>query len=338
MDQVQSCARCPNTTRNPTVRILPSGLCAICHWWAESPHASIRRRELQHVRALAGGGRGEVDALVGLSGGKDSTATLVRVLKMGFTPVAITFDTGYYPAHITQRAARVAAQLGVRHEVVDLRPHIQPEDRASYVLTAELYDREETPLLAERFRELYLLGRERYSVKQREPMAYVRTCQLCRRLVVPAYHREAARHGARVFFLGTNEWVGLSQNPGNGRYTFSAVRRLQPPGAHEPVLVVHLPFLLGAGLEDTVSVLREVGWEPPAGERVVESSANSCLLGRVAEAKAARLLGFHPDTVRLAREVTCGFLPREEAERALAAPHEATGSVRQVLTGAGILS
>jgi len=235
-------------------------------------------------------------------------------------------------------AAAIAAQLNVPHEVVDLRPHIRPEDRVSYELTCDLYDEEESPQLADRFRQLYLKGRERYSVRCREPMPYVRVCQLCRRLVVPAYHREATRHGVRVWFLGTNEWVGLSQNPDNGRYVFSGIRRLQPPGADEPVWVVHLPFLLGARLGDTMKVLERVGWQPPDGEHVVESSANSCLLGRAAEDKATRLLGFHPDSMRLAREVTCGFLSRVEAERALSTPHPSSMSVREVVTAAGILS
>lgn len=334
----ESCARCVNTTRNPAVRITASGLCTICHRWAESPHAATRIKELEQVRRLAGTGRGRIDALVGLSGGKDSTATLARVIEMGFTPLAITFVTGYYPPHIPSRAAAIAAQLNVPHEVVDLRPHIRPEDRVSYELTCDLYDEEESPQLADRFRQLYLKGRERYSVRCREPMPYVRVCQLCRRLVVPAYHREATRHGVRVWFLGTNEWVGLSQNPDNGRYVFSGIRRLQPPGADEPVWVVHLPFLLGARLGDTMKVLERVGWRPPDGEHVVESSANSCLLGRAAEDKATRLLGFHPDSMRLAREVTCGFLSRVEAERALSTPHPSSMSVREVVTAAGILS
>lgn len=174
-------------------------------------------------------------------------------------------------------------------------------------------------------------------MRHTQPMPYVRTCQLCRRLVVPAYHREATRHGVRVIMLGTNEWVGLSQHPTAGRYRFSAVRAPRPEAGAEPVYVVHLPFLLGARLDDTRAVLDRIGWHPPATEALVESNANSCLLSRAAEAKATRLLGFHPDTTRLAREATVGFLTREQALTALADRHHYPSSVREVLQRAGIL-
>ena len=335
---VQHCRRCANDTRNPAVRITLSGLCELCDAYATGYRREDLDRELEFVRDLIGSSRGNHDAMFGLSGGKDSTAALVRATELGFTPLAFTFDTGYYPPHITSRAAVVATSLGVRHEVIDLREHIRPADRRSFELTADLYDEPDSDELSHRFRRLYALGRERFSVRHTDPMPYVRTCQLCRRLVVPAYHREAIRRGIRVVMLGTNEWVGLSQHPTAGRYRFSAVRTLRPDPGGDAVYVVHLPFLLGAGLDDTRAVLDRISWQPPATEDLVESNANSCLLSRAAEAKATRLLGFHPDTTRLAREATVGFLSREQALTALAARHDYPLTVRQVLQHAGILA
>lgn len=111
-----------------------------------------------------------------------------------------------------------------------------------------------------------------------------------------------------------------------------------PDPAGEPVYVVHLPFLLSTGLDDTTAILARIGWQPPGGEALVESNANSCLLSRAAEAKATRLLGFHPDTTRLAREATVGFLTREQALTALAARHDYPHTVAEVLHRAGILT
>ena len=337
-DAVQHCRRCPNDTRNPAVRITGSGMCELCDAYLSGYRREDLDRELDQLRDLIGSGRGHHDAMFGLSGGKDSTAALVRAIELGFTPLPFTFDTGYYPEHIVPRAAAAAAGLGLEHETIDLRERIRPADHRSFGMTADLYDEPETPELAHRFRRLYALGRERYSVRHGDPMPYVRTCQLCRRLVVPAYHREASRSGIRVIMLGTNEWVGLSQHPTAGRYRFSAIRALRPDPGAEPVYVVHLPFLLGAGLDDTRAVLDRIGWQPPATEALVESNANSCLLSRAAEAKATRLLGFHPDTTRLAREATVGFLTREQALTALADRHDYPLTVREVLHRAGILA
>lgn len=312
-------------------------MCQWCQAYADGYDRGRLDRELEQIRTFIGSGQGRHDALFGLSGGKDSTATLVRAVELGFRPLAFTFDTGYYPAHIVPRAREAAGLAGVEHEVIDLRGYRRPSDTKSFELTADLFDRPESDELAREFRRLYLLNRRQYSVRHTEAMAYVRTCQLCRRLVVRAYHREATRRGVRVVLLGTNEWVGLSQTPGAAGFTFSAVRALRPDPSVEPVFVVHLPFLLGVDLDATRAVLDRIGWRPPVDEQLVEANANSCLLSRAAEAKAARMLGFHPDTSRLAREATVGFLTREQACAALAQPHEYSLSVREVLTNARIL-
>lgn len=333
-----ACSRCPNDTRNPTIRLSEGGLCQVCERFAASCRPEALDRELDQVMDLVGTGSGRYDALVGVSGGKDSTAALVRAIGLGFTPLAFTFDTGYYTEHIVPRARRTAAALGVDHQVIDLRPSIRASDRESYALTSDLYGLPESHETAQRFRDLYVQGRRRYSVRAVAAMPYVRACQVCRRLVVRAYYREAVARGVRAIILGTNEWVGLSQNPNDPSYRFSAIRPLRPAGAAGPVFVIHLPFLLRATITDTRRVLDQIGWSRPDGEDLVESNANSCLLSRAAEAKATRMLGFHPDTTRLAREVTAGFLTRDQAAAALEVPHEYPRSVRDVLTDAGILT
>jgi hypothetical protein len=336
-DSWKACTRCPNDERNPAVRTLPNGLCETCQHYATSFSVERLADEMDFVKSLIGTGGGAYDAMVGVSGGKDSTAALVRACELGFTPLAFTFDTGYYPEHIPLRAKDVAAVVGVAHEVIDLRPHVRPSDLDAFRLTAELYDEPESPALADRFQRLYLDGRRAFSIRNDAPMPYVRTCQACRRLVVRAYHREATARGVRVVLLGTNEWVGLSQSPSETGYAFSAVRTLHPSADQEPVYVVHLPFLLRTTIMDTTLILDRIGWSRPLGENLIESSANSCLLSRAAEAKAYRMLGFHPDTSRLAREVTAGFLTRDLAVASLAQPHDHPLTVRQVLTHAGII-
>lgn len=331
-----ACSRCPLDESVPGVQIGRDSLCVLCRRFTHQHDAGVLDAELAAVRGLIGARPGTHDALVGISGGKDSTAVLVRVLELGFTPLAFTFETGYYPPHITVRAAETAQALGVDHVVIDLRPHVRPSDHASFELTAQLYDEPDSPELAARFRELYAQGRARFSIRNDAPMPYVRVCQTCRRLVVRGYRREALDRGTRVVFLGTNEWAAAGSALTGRAEVLSGVRILRPEPGDEPVHVVHLPFLLRTRLEDTQEILDRIGWKPPQGEDLVESNSNSCQLSGAAEAKAARLLGFHPDVTRLAREATVGFLTREQAVDALSV-HDHPRTVREVLTDAGIL-
>ena len=80
-----------------------------------------------------------------------------------------------------------------------------------------------------------------------------------------------------------------------------------------------------------------MGWKIPKGESLIESNSNSCLFARAAENKARRLLGFHPDTTRLAREVTVGFMSKEQARKALAKVHNSEDSVQDILKKAKVV-
>src|SRR3989338_4296680 len=141
--------------------------------------------------------------MVGISGGKDSSAMLRQLQKRGFRILAFSFDTGYYPKHIFSRAARVARQLGVQYKRIDIRPYIRPVDRRSFALTAALYDEKPSPKLSEKFRRLYKEGRRHYSVKCSHALPFVRTCQLCRRVVIRANSPEPLSNGVRTAELGS---------------------------------------------------------------------------------------------------------------------------------------
>jgi len=324
----KGCRLCLNDEANPTVKIGRDGLCGVCAAYRRRFDPERLERERRFLSRLAKRG---AKALVGFSGGKDSTATLIDARRLGFKVSAFTFDIGYYPAGVFARAARIAGRLGVPHARIDIRPYIRAVDRRCYRMMTDLYDRPETPALAAEFRKLYAEGRRHYTAKCRHALPFVRTCQLCRRVVIRAYYGEARRRGVGVVILGMNEWAGLA------RGSFGAIRKLKPHKDRPAVYVVHLPFLLQRRLRDTRRTLAAIGWKLPAGERLVESNANSCLLARAAEAKAKRLLGFHPDAARLSREITAGFMPREAARKALEKTHRSRRTVREVLERAGII-
>ena len=160
---------------------------------------------------------------------------------------------------------------------------------------------------------------------------------MCRRIVVRAYFGEALKRGIPAVIIGINEWAGLSQDAESKKFVFSAIRKLKPFKNKQAIYVAHLPFLFQRKIKDTNKILKRLGWKIPKGEALIESNSNSCLFARAAENRARRLLGFHPDTTRLAREVTVGFISKEQARKALAKVHNSKDSVRSVLKKAKVI-
>jgi hypothetical protein len=334
---VRECKRCVNSSANFSSIIGKSGLCDICEQYQKSFSKTHLEKELKFLLSLKGSGKKRYDAMVGISGGKDSTATLYEVKKLGFTSLAFSLDTGYYPKHIFQRAKRVAKELGVAYEKINVQKYMRPVDKISFQKTATLYEEKDSEELKEKFRKWYVEGRRHYSIKCQHALPFVRTCQLCRRIIVRAYYGEAQKYGVSLVIVGINEWAGLSQDSESKKFIFSAIRKLQPFKNKPPIYIIHLPFLLQRRIGDTKRILKELRWKIPKGEKLIESNANSCLFARAAENKARRLLGFHPDATRLSREVTVGFITKNQAQKALNKIHNYPDSVRTVLRKSKII-
>lgn len=328
------CLNCLNSDQNPSITLGPDGLCSVCRGFAQGFHPAKVAEELDYVRNFRSTGTGKWDCLVGLSGGKDSTATLYQAILLGLSPLAFTVNLGYYPVHIFERARLMAELFGVDHEIVDAREQITDEVSKSYRSTVALYEEEDAD--SERFRSIYLLNRRNYSIKHGGVMPYVRVCQLCRRSVIPTYYKLARKRGVKLVVLGMNEWTALSRTD-NGTFLVSGIRSLRPARNLPSVTIAHLPFLLRSKLADVRELLETLGWEAPEGEKLVETSANSCLFAATTEERARELLGFHPDGPRLSREITAGFLDKETAAGALAYTHKVGARPRDILTAAHVL-
>ncbi|MCX6715269.1 MAG: AAA family ATPase [Candidatus Uhrbacteria bacterium] len=333
----QMCTHCVNTARNPAIRFMKNGLCHICDTYQTHFDPTHLQEELEFLESFIGTGSNDHDILVGLSGGKDSTATLLSIKQMGFNPLAVTFNLGYLPRTTMPRSKEMAKLLETPHEEIDIRSYIRPIDHASYEKTVALYEKPFTLETKLAFQKAYAEGRKHYSVKCKHSPIFVRTCQLCRRMVIRAYYDETLKRGARAIVLGINEWTNLSAAQSGKEYKVSGVRKLQPYKNKPAVYVFHLPFLLQRTSRETKAMLKKIGWTPPVGEDFIESNSNSCLFARSTERMAKRLLGFHPDSTRLAREVTVGFITKEQALKALGKLHPYKDTPREVLRKAKIL-
>jgi len=335
--EYQMCRRCVNTARNPAIKIGDDGYCQICSAYIKHFNPKHLKNELKLLHSFKKAGEKKYDVMVGVSGGKDSTATLATIKKLGFRPLAFTFDLGYLPKTTIPRARATAKQLEVDFETIDLRPRIRRIDLESYKKMAALYELPFTLATKERFIAAYAEGRKHYSVRCKHSPTFVRSCQLCRRTVIRAYYAEATRRNIPAIVLGINEWTNLNAAQQGGDFRVSGVRTLRPTPKSSSITVFHLPFLLQMTSNDTKRILRPVKWKAPKGEDFIESNSNSCLFARSTERAAKRLLGFHPDSTRLAREVTVGFITQRQALKALGKIHPYKYTPRQVLERAGIL-
>lgn len=328
-NKVIECLRCVNTTANPTVTINNYGLCNVCEHYLDNFNKNQLNKELGFLKSLITNKK--YNAMVGLSGGKDSTATLYTVKKYGFSPLAFTFDIGYTTKDIFSKAEQIAKNLRVDYEVINIKKYIQKAERESFEKMADLYNEKENNNLKTKFKKLYAEGRSYYSTKCDISFPFVRPCQICRKIVIRAYYAEAIKRNISAVIIGINEWTGLSDN------SYSAIRKIQPHPDKPPAYIVHLPFLLQRKSSDIKPILKKINWKKPKNEKFIDTGASACLLARACEAKARRMLGFHLDSTRLSREVAVGFISKRQAKRAIKSVRKSQKTVKQVLQDAEII-
>lgn len=326
------CKKCINTDSNPTITINGDGMCNVCTDYDKHFDPRSLAKEFETIKSFITGK--PYDAMVACSGGKDSSAMLASVKSMGFSPLAFTFDIGFnnFTPSLKAKINTVAANIGVKHEIIDVHEYVGPVERKSFEMMAELYENEESEELAEKFKSLYKEGRNYYSTKIDKAFPFIRPCQICRKIAIRAYYAEAEKRGVRVVFIGINEWTGLSNN------TYTAVRVLKPYPDKAPVYIVHFPFLVGRKIADLPSILEDIGWHRETEDHEVDTGGSACLLARSCEAKAHRMLGFHLDSARLSREITVGFLDKMKAKKAVEYGNRTPkDSVKQILVDSGVL-
>ena len=112
------CSRCGLEGRHPQAEIDEEGVCRICRQFEREQHiASAYFRTMDELTALVAnikaGESGKYDSMMLLSGGKDSTYALCRLVDMGLRPLVFTLDNGYISAGAKQNMQRAVDRLGL---------------------------------------------------------------------------------------------------------------------------------------------------------------------------------------------------------------------------------
>ena len=117
------CTRCGLSSAYPEASIDETGVCSIClDLETYRDRADVYFRDMPELRAILdearSHARGDYDAIVLTSGGKDSIYALARLADMGPRLLALTLDNGYLSEGAKENIRRVTKALGVDHRYV----------------------------------------------------------------------------------------------------------------------------------------------------------------------------------------------------------------------------
>ena len=119
-DQLVHCKRCGLPSNYPSVQFDELGICHLCRSFEQYQDKAKRyfkqEQELVDlINSAKGRKSGVYDCLMLLSGGKDSTYALARLVDMGFRVLAFTLDNGYISDQAKSNIRRVTGSLPVDH-------------------------------------------------------------------------------------------------------------------------------------------------------------------------------------------------------------------------------
>jgi N-acetyl sugar amidotransferase len=119
MNTLKICSRCVLDTTVPNIRFDEQGVCQYCHshdlLTAQYPlDESMELRLQKLIEKVREDGKGkDFDCIVGLSGGTDSTYTLMMTKKLGLRPLAVHFDNGWNTNEAVTNIKNTCTKLSV---------------------------------------------------------------------------------------------------------------------------------------------------------------------------------------------------------------------------------
>lgn len=322
--KVQECKKCINTNENPLIKFNNKGYCKICETYLKNFSKKNLKKELKFLKKFIRHQNNKHDIMVGISGGKDSSAMLYQIKKMGFNPLAFTFNNGYLHKYISKRAKKITENVNVNYELISVKKHASKNILNRFEQLNNLYKKNNKNEIS-----------YDYFQKRINYAGVSRPCWVCRELMIHSYYNEAVKRGIKIVALGINEWTSLKKTNSRGEFNISAIRKLKPFKDKPAVYIIHFPFLVQSKLKDIKKILKKINWNYYNN---VQSNAYSCLLANSVEKTLAESIGFHPDTTRLAREVTVGFLTKKEAKKALKNKSLPYNSLKNVLKDSGLIN
>ncbi|NAS13238.1 non-ribosomal peptide synthetase [Poritiphilus flavus] len=126
-DKVLNCAECGLPSNYPNADFDDEGVCHLCNSFKGYRHEAAKyfktEEDLKQLLSAPKAKGVDYDCLTLLSGGKDSTYILARLVNMGLKVLAFTLDNGYISDQAKNNINKIVKKLGVDH-IYGETPHM----------------------------------------------------------------------------------------------------------------------------------------------------------------------------------------------------------------------
>jgi tRNA(Ile)-lysidine synthase TilS/MesJ len=311
---MKRCSRCALPETFPGISFDEEGICSVCRDYDASKQEDPSNEDLlqkfeQIIEETRG--RGEYDALVAYSGGKDSTYLIHKLQeKYGLSILAFTLDNGFMPAHTFRNMTHVVEKLNVDHLVLKLR-----QDRA---------------------RRIFRVSAENIVYPQRLLKFGSSVCISCIRMVTNLSLKTAIEKRIPLVMMGHSPGQLLQSqaevlykdnriplamkrslfNPlaklaGEDIYHYLTLNEKQYKTADFPYLANPFP-LLDYDESEIYHVIEKLGWSRP---KDVDANSSNCQLNAYGITMHLERHEYHPYDYEMSLLVRSGVISREEAVR-----------------------
>jgi hypothetical protein len=322
------CTRCILPETFPGIRFDENGVCNHCRM-APPPERNTKARQdaADRFQALIREhkGHGCYDVVVGYSGGKDSTYSLIVFRELGLRTLAVTYDNGFLPDGTLANIRSVVEKLGIDHILVKPR----------FDLLARVFRRAaEKPLFgakaAERAADICTacigfvkFGTLRQAIEMEVPFIGYGWSpgQIPLSASIVKNNAEIVRATQKQLMEPLSELAPVEEL----RPYFLEERHFARPELF-PYNVSPVAFAPAYSEEMVIEHVSHYGWVRPEG---VDSNSTNCLLNSYAIRVHKERWNFHPYVFENAKLVREGSMSREEGIAKMAEP-EPEATVRAV--------
>jgi len=316
------CKNCVLPDTFPGLRLDEEGICQYCR--ALKPTA-IRQQDRDDYKSRfeallkEKAGRSDYDALVGYSGGKDSSYVLALLKNtFGLKTLALTFDNGFLPEQTHENIHTVTQSLGVDH--IYIRPDfalLAKIFRAGYennIFSAKSLTRASTICTA--CIAFSKFGSLRLAIEKSIPFIVFGWSpgQIPLASSIMKNTPSMLKTTHKVLYDAVHRTAGRDIDP------FFLQEEHMKPGRELPYNISPLAFL-GYDESEIRNTIAQYGWRSPPD---VDANSTNCLLNALAIVRHEELYGYHPYVFELAKLVREGTMTREEALEKLSRPMEQT--------------
>jgi len=316
--EIKRCRNCLLPENFPGVKFDENGICNHCLNFKGVENLDKKKQEYRkRFEDLVAEHKGKYsyDALMGYSGGKDSTYTLFLLKKeYGLNPLAVTFDNGFLPPQTIQNIQTVTDELGIDHILFkprfDMMKKIFRESSRRNIYSAQTLTRAST--ICNSCMNIVKFGSLRMAIEKRIPFIVFGWSpgQIPITSSVMKNNPKIIRMMQKAVFDPLHELVGDDIKPyfleeehfkGEDRFPFN----ISPLAFSE------------YDEEKIFAKVFAMGWNVPQD---IDANTTNCLLNSFANIVHKDRYGYHPYVFEMAKLVREGHLTRDKALKKITEP------------------